>query len=100
LAQLSRQVENREDKRPAMADLRDSGTIEQDADAIVFLYREAYYLERETASGEQETVRINRLVDVKNQLEAIVAKQRNGPTGTVKLFCDVACNAVRDLGAA
>jgi replicative DNA helicase len=49
LAQLSRALENRDDKRPTMADLRDSGTIEQDADAIIFVYREAYYLERETA---------------------------------------------------
>ncbi len=101
LAQLSRALENREDKRPAMADLRDSGTIEQDADAIIFVYREAYYLERSTgANAEQEVARIDRLIDAKDQLEAIVAKQRNGPTGTVKLFCDIACNAVRDLGDA
>jgi replicative DNA helicase len=99
LAQLSRGVENRDDKRPTMADLRDSGSIEQDADAIIFVYREAYYLERSTgANAEQEAARIDRLVDAKDQLEAIVAKQRNGPTGTVKLFCDIACNAVRDLG--
>jgi replicative DNA helicase len=99
LAQLSRQVENRDDKRPTMADLRDSGSIEQDADAIIFVYREAYYLERETApTAEREAARIDRLIDAKDQLEAIVAKQRNGPTGTVKLFCDIACNAVRDLG--
>jgi replicative DNA helicase len=99
LAQLSRALENREDKRPTMADLRDSGTIEQDADAIIFVYREAYYLERETApTAEREAVRIDRLIDAKDQLEAIVAKQRNGPTGTVKLFCDIACNAVRDVG--
>jgi replicative DNA helicase len=97
LAQLSRGVENRDDKRPTMADLRDSGSIEQDADAIIFVYREAYYLERSTgANAEQEAVRIDRLIDVKDQLEAIVAKQRNGPTGTVHLFCDIACNAVRD----
>jgi replicative DNA helicase len=101
LAQLSRAVENREDKRPSMADLRDSGTIEQDADTIIFVYREAYYLERETAPNqEREAARIDRLLDSKDQLEAIVAKQRNGPTGTVKLFCDIACNAVRDLGVA
>jgi replicative DNA helicase len=99
LAQLSREVEKRDDKRPAMADLRDSGSIEQDADAIVFLYREAYYLERETAStADREVAQIARLKVVKDQLEAIVAKQRNGPTGTIKLFCDIACNAVRDLG--
>jgi replicative DNA helicase len=99
LAQLSRALESREDKRPTMADLRDSGTIEQDADAIIFVYREAYYLERETApTAEREAVRVDRLIDAKDQLEAIVAKQRNGPTGTVKLFCNIACNAVRDLG--
>src|SRR5258705_4305250 len=97
LAQLFRGLENREDKRPTMADLRDSGTIEQDADAIIFVYREAYYLERSTgANAEQEAMRVDRLIDAKDQLEAIVAKQRNGPTGTVKLFCDIACNAVRD----
>jgi replicative DNA helicase len=100
LAQLSRALESRDDKRPTMADLRDSGSIEQDADAIIFVYREAYYLERETApTADREAVRIDHLIDAKDQLEAIVAKQRNGPTGTVKLFCDIACNAVRDLGA-
>ncbi len=99
LAQLSRALENRDDKRPTMADLRDSGTIEQDADAIIFVYREAYYLERSTgANAEQEAARVDRLIDAKDQLEAIVAKQRNGPTGTVHLFCNIACNAVRDLG--
>jgi replicative DNA helicase len=97
LAQLSRALESRDDKRPTMADLRDSGTIEQDADAIIFVYREAYYLERSTgANAEQEALRVDRLIDAKDQLEAIIAKQRNGPTGTVKLFCDIACNAVRD----
>ena len=89
LAQLSRQVETRDDKRPTMADLRNSGTIEQDADAILFVYREAYYLEREQAP-------VDLLIDAKDQLDVIIAKQRNGPIGTVKLFCDIACNAVRD----
>ncbi|SHH25120.1 replicative DNA helicase [Bradyrhizobium erythrophlei] len=99
LAQLSRQVENRDEKRPNMADLRDSGSIEQDADAIIFVFRQAYYLERAQAeTPDKEASRIDRLIDVKDQLEAIVAKQRNGPTGTVHLFCDIACNAVRDPG--
>jgi replicative DNA helicase len=98
LAQLSRALESRDDKRPTMADLRDSGSIEQDADAIIFVYREAYYLERSTgANAEREAVRVDRLIDAKDQLEAIVAKQRNGPTGTVHLFGNIACNAVRDL---
>jgi replicative DNA helicase len=97
LAQLSRALENRDDKRPTMADLRDSGSIEQDADAIIFVHREAYYLERSKGTTqEQEDRRIDRLIDAKDQLEAIISKQRNGPTGTVHLFCDIACNAVRD----
>ena len=97
LAQLSRQVEAREDKRPTMSDLRDSGSLEQDADAIIFVYRDAYYLERQTGlTGEQEPTRIDRLIDAKDQIEVIVAKQRNGPTGTLKMFCDIGCNAVRD----
>jgi replicative DNA helicase len=97
LAQLSRALENRDDKRPTMADLRDSGTIEQDADAIIFVYREAYYLERAIGgTAEKQQARVDRLIDAEDQLEAIIAKQRNGPTGTVKLFCNIACNAVRD----
>jgi len=97
LAQLSRSLESRDEKRPTMADLRDSGTIEQDADAIIFVYREAYYLERATGgTPAQVQSRIDRLIDAADQLEAIIAKQRNGPTGTVHLFCNIACNAVRD----
>jgi replicative DNA helicase len=99
LAQLNRALENRDDKRPTMADLRDSGSIEQDADAIIFVYREAYHLERSKGeAADKEAARIDRLIDVKDRLEAIIAKQRNGPTGTVNLFCDIACNAVRDHG--
>jgi replicative DNA helicase len=97
LAQLSRQVENRDDKRPTLSDLRDSGAIEQDADVIVFLYREAYYLERMMcADTVEEEKRLARLLEIQHQLEASIAKQRNGPTGRVPLFFDIASNAVRD----
>src|SRR5262249_23296863 len=97
LAQLSRQVENRDDKRPTLSDLRDSGSIEQDADLIVFLYREAYYLERTVCSGAEEEKRLARLREVRHLLEANIAKQRSGPTGLVSLFFDIASNAVRDM---
>ncbi|MEI5680482.1 MULTISPECIES: replicative DNA helicase [unclassified Mesorhizobium] len=97
LSQLSRQVESRDDKRPQLSDLRESGSIEQDADMVAFLYREAYYLEKAKGKdAEKEADRIGRLIDVQNELEFIIAKQRNGPTKTVKLFVDIACSAVRN----
>jgi replicative DNA helicase len=97
LAQLSRGVETREDKRPLLSDLRDSGSIEQDADTVIFLYREAYYLGREKGKDDNaEADRIDRLIDCQNKLEFIIAKQRNGATKTIDLFVDVACSAVRN----
>lgn len=97
LSQLSRQVESRDDKRPQLSDLRDSGALEQDADTIMFLYREAYYLERSTAkSADAEAERINKLADCQNKLEMIVAKQRNGPVCTVDLFIEIGCSAIRN----
>lgn len=100
LSQLSREVERREDKRPILADLRDSGSIEQDADTVIFLYREAYYLaSSEPAPGTEEHLQwAQRSEAAHNKLLAIVAKQRMGPTGSVELFCDIGMNAVRDLG--
>jgi replicative DNA helicase len=90
LSQLSRQVENREDKRPQLSDLRESGSIEQDADSVLFVYRESYYLERtEPREGTDEHIAWMRQVDeVRNHAEVIIGKQRHGPIGKVKLFFD------------
>ncbi|HVZ99786.1 MAG TPA: replicative DNA helicase [Caulobacterales bacterium] len=90
LSQLSRQVENRDDKRPQLSDLRESGSIEQDADVVLFVYRESYYLERaEPREGSDEHFQWMRSMDeVRNQAEVIIGKQRHGPIGKVKLFFD------------
>lgn len=100
LSQLSREVEKREDKRPILADLRDSGSIEQDADAVIFLYRPEYYLATSEPAPETEAHMDwqNKMAAAHNKLFAIIAKQRMGPTGSVELFCDIGSNAVRDLG--
>lgn len=98
LAQLNRSVESREDKRPQLADLRESGSIEQDADTVLFVYRPSYYLERQRHSDPRaEDQRLAELAQSSNNLELIVEKQRSGPIGTVNLWCDVASNVVRDL---
>lgn len=98
LSQLSRQVENREDKRPQLADLRESGSIEQDADVVTFIYRDEYYLEkaepkpRADESPDKFALRVanweERLARVHNIAEVIISKQRHGPVGTVKLMFD------------
>jgi replicative DNA helicase len=87
LSQLSRQVEQREDKRPQLADLRESGSIEQDADVVLFVYREEYYLEnREPAPNTDEHVKWRTSIEnAYGKAEVIIGKQRHGPTGTVKL---------------
>lgn len=98
LAQLSRQVEGREDKRPSLADLRWAGEIEQDIDVAMFLYREAYYLERNrSGSAAEKLERADRLAEVAHELEVDVAKQRGGAPGAVTLWADMACAAVRDM---
>jgi len=88
LSQLSRAVEQREDKRPQLADLRESGSIEQDADVVMFVFREEYYLERaKPDDGSDKIIEWQEKMDrVHNVAELIVAKQRHGPVGTVKLF--------------
>ena len=91
LSQLSRAVEQREDKRPQLSDLRESGSIEQDADVVAFIYRDSYYLERQRPS-EEESEKFHlwkqKMQEVANRSEVIIAKQRNGPVGSIDLFFD------------
>jgi replicative DNA helicase len=97
LAQLNRAVEARAIQRPTLADLRDSGSIEQDADTIIFLFREAYYLQNPISHDQAEDdKRIGRLMQVQYDLEANIAKQRSGPVGKVRLFCNIGANAIRN----
>jgi replicative DNA helicase len=87
LSQLSRQVENRDDKRPQLSDLRESGSIEQDADVVIFVFREEYYLankEPRAGTPEHEKWQLDMSL-VHGKAEVIIGKQRHGPTGTVEL---------------
>ncbi len=87
LSQLSRQVENRDDKHPQLSDLRESGSIEQDADVVLFVYREEYYLKnKEPKEGTPEHLAWQgEMEKVHGKAEVIIGKQRHGPTGTVQL---------------
>src|SRR5215204_5286933 len=87
LSQLSRQVENRDDKHPQLSDLRESGSIEQDADVVLFVYREEYYLKnKEPKEGTPEHEKWKLEMELAHgKAEVIIAKQRHGPTGTVRL---------------
>jgi len=87
LAQLSRAVEQRDDKRPQLSDLRESGSIEQDADVVMFVFREEYYLARsEPSEGTEEHIQWQEEMEkLYGKAEVIVGKQRHGPIGTVKL---------------
>ena len=98
LSQLSRAVEQREDKRPQLSDLRESGTIEQDSDVVMFIYRQEYYEERAEpkSSGTETSVAFTEryikwqenLEQCKNLADIIIAKQRHGPIGSLQLYFD------------
>jgi replicative DNA helicase len=107
LSQLSRAVEGREDKRPQLADLRESGTIEQDADAVMFIYRDEYYLAQRAPkqmaydSEEKFQQHLDKwqrdMEAVHNKAELIIAKQRHGPTGKIDLFFEAEFTRFCDL---
>ncbi len=98
LSQLSRAVEQRDDKQPQLSDLRESGSIEQDADVVMFVYREGYYLERKeprpaTVEHAEWQAKMN---EVSNFAEIIIGKQRHGPTGNVQLEFDAMFTKFKD----
>ena len=99
LHQLSRGTEHRDDQRPRLSDLRDSGNLEQDADVVAFCYRPSYYIERPGyRSFPDAATRAAELEKVKHDLEIIISKQRQGAIGTAHLWCDMAMNAIREKG--
>ena len=107
LSQLSRAVEQREDKRPQLSDLRESGSIEQDADMVMFVYRDEYYLAQRAPkelgydnAAKFEDAMTKWQTDMEmahNKAELIISKQRHGPTGTIKLFFESEFTRFGDL---
>ncbi|PSC05702.1 replicative DNA helicase [Alsobacter soli] len=101
LSQLSRQVENRDDKRPQLSDLRESGSIEQDADVVLFVYREEYYLKnKEPKMGTEEHFKWQaEMEQIHGRAEVIIGKQRHGPTGTVPVHFDAEITRFSNLAS-
>ncbi|GGH21696.1 replicative DNA helicase [Alsobacter metallidurans] len=101
LSQLSRQVENRDDKRPQLSDLRESGSIEQDADVVIFVYREEYYLKnKEPKMGTEEHFKWQaEMEQIHGRAEVIIGKQRHGPTGTVPVHFEAEITRFSNLAA-
>ncbi len=99
LSQLSRAVEQREDKRPQLSDLRESGSIEQDADVVMFIFREEYYVSRSQPpeGSPKYSEWINKMSECHSVTEIIIAKHRNGPIGTAKLYFDSHTTKFKDL---
>jgi len=100
LAQLNRDVEKREDKRPQLSDLRESGDLEADADKVLMLYRESYYHAMKQPNEADREKFSQWLIDSEkshNRIELLVEKNRMGATGKIEAFCDVGASAIRDL---
>jgi len=99
LSQLSRAVEQRDDKKPQLSDLRESGSIEQDADVVMFVYREAYYLERK--KPRESTVEFaewqTQMNEIANIAEIMIGKQRHGPTGNIKVEFEAMFTKFKDI---
>jgi replicative DNA helicase len=111
LSQLSRQVESRDDKRPQLSDLRESGSIEQDADVVMFVYRDEYYLEQKMpkeiafeGTSDKFSAAMDewqqRMAKAHNRADLIIAKQRHGPTGTIPLLFEAEFTRFGDLDLA
>lgn len=94
LAQLNRALEARDDKRPGLSDLRESGDLEADADVVAFLHREAYHIEKSSAFRRQDDDAVSRLANCKHDAEVILGKNRAGPTNVVHLWCDVSASTM------
>jgi replicative DNA helicase len=94
LAQLNRALEARDDKRPGLADLRESGDLEADADVVAFLHRESYHIEKSPAYRAQNVEAIEKHLSLKHDAEVILGKNRAGPTSIAHLWCDVACSSM------
>jgi replicative DNA helicase len=102
LSQLSRQVESRDDKRPQLSDLRESGSIEQDADVVMFVFREEYYHQMRKPSEANKEKFADWMAEgerVLGKAELIIGKQRHGPTGTVELHFDAAVTRFSNLAS-
>ena len=99
LSQLSRAVEQRDNKKPQLADLRESGSIEQDADVVMFVYREAYYLEnKEPTLGSIEHAEWQqKMNEISSLAEIMIGKQRHGPPGNIKVEFEAMYTKFKDL---
>ena len=99
LSQLSRAVEQRDDKKPQLADLRESGSIEQDADVVMFVFRQAYYLQnKEPPTGSIEHAEWQtKMNEISHLAEIMIGKQRHGPTGNVKVEFEAMYTKFKDL---
>ena len=99
LSQLSRQVEQRDNKKPQLSDLRESGSIEQDADVVMFVYREAYYLENKepTLSSIEHFEWQQKMDEISRLAEIMIGKQRHGPTGNIKVEFEAMYTKFKDL---